>query len=48
MQSLGTHNRLTRSQFQTYIDQLTENMAQEECEKFLSFLVTNVKVSPTP
>ncbi len=48
MQSLGTHNRLNRSQFHTYIDQLMENMTQEECTKFLGFLITNVKVNPTP
>lgn len=48
MQSLGTFDRLTRSQFQTYIDQLTENMKLEECAEFLEFLMTSVKVSPHP
>ena len=44
LESLGAHNRLTRSQFQTYINQLTGEMSQEEYDKFLSVLVTSVKV----
>lgn len=46
LESLGVQNRLTLSQFQTYIDRLTENMKLEECAEFFEFLITNVKVNP--
>ena len=48
LQSLGTFNRLTRSQFQLYIDELTEDMGTEECSQFFDFLITNVKVGWSP
>lgn len=48
LQSLGTYNRLTRSQFHTYIDQLTEDMGTEECSQFFDFLITNIKVGWSP
>ena len=37
--------RLNRSQFQTYLDLLTEGMPLEECAEFFEFLITSVKVS---
>lgn len=37
--------RLNRSQFQTYLDMLTEGMPLEECAEFFESLITNVKVS---
>lgn len=46
LQSMGTdESRLTRSQFHTYLDQLTENMGLEDCAQFFDYLIASIKVS---
>ena len=44
LDSLGVEGRLSRLQFQTYIDRLTQDMNLEECAQFFEFLFTNLKV----